>query len=84
MNTNTGVPAFPCDRIPTPDGRVVTSDGMNLRDYFAAKAMQGWMANPTATPVEAGVDDADPQALADVAAAFGYMVADAMMKARNQ
>ncbi len=80
-NTNTGGPAFPSQSIGPdfPPGW----GGMTLRDYFAAKAMQGWMANPTATPVEAGVDDADPQALADVAAAFGYMVADAMMKARQ-
>jgi hypothetical protein len=56
---------------------------MTLRDYFAAKAMQGWMANPTATPVEAGIKDAEPQDLANVAAVFGYMVADAMLKARS-
>lgn len=36
---NTGGPAFPCDRLPTADGRCITSDGMTLRDYFAAKAM---------------------------------------------
>jgi hypothetical protein len=57
--------------------------GMTLRDYFAAKAMQGWMANPTATPVEAGIDKADPRAMADVAAVFAYMVADAMLAERE-
>jgi hypothetical protein len=56
---------------------------MTLRDYFAAKAMQGWMANPTATPVEAGIDKADPRAMADVAAVFAYMVADAMLAERE-
>ena len=83
-NTNTGGPAFPSgtDFYGGPN-KEYGKRGLTLRDYFAAKAMQGWMANPTATPVEAGVDDADPQALADVAAAFGYMVADAMMKARQ-
>jgi len=60
------------------------SAGMTLRDYFAAKAMHGWLANPTATPVEAGIEDASPQDLADVAAAFAYIVADAMLKARGQ
>lgn len=78
MSKNTGGPAFPQPINPSEQGR-----GMSLRDYFAAKAMQGWMANPTATPVEAGIDDADPQAMADVAAVFGYMVADAMLKARE-
>ena len=70
-------PAFPVI------GGGVNSMGMTLRDYFAAKAVQGWMANPTATPVEAGIDQADPQAMADVAAAFGYMVADAMLAERG-
>ena len=79
-NTNTGGLAFSRTG---ENCQSINEEGMSLRDYFAAKAMQGWMANPTATPVEAGVDDADPQALADVAAAFGYMVADAMMKARQ-
>ena len=70
-------PAFPVI------GGGVNSMGMTLRDYFAAKAVQGWMANPTATPVEAGIDQADPQAMADAAAAFGYMVADAMLAERE-
>lgn len=35
-----GGPAFPCDRIPTQSGGVIASDGMTMRDYFAAKAMQ--------------------------------------------
>lgn len=53
------------------------------RNELAARAMQGWMANPTATPVEAEIDNSDPQALADVVAVFGYMVADAMQKESN-
>ena len=36
MNKNTGGPAFPGYGEP----------GMTLRDYFAAKAMQGMLANP--------------------------------------
>ena len=72
MNTNTGGPAFSCDRIPTPDGRVVTSDGMTMRDYFAAKAMQAYWSDP---------DVADDL---NTAAMWAYDMADAMMKARNQ
>ena len=37
-NTNTGGPAFPCDRISQPDESVVSSKGMTLRDYFIAHA----------------------------------------------
>ena len=38
MITNTGGPAFPTERNLT--------QGMTLRDYFAAKAMQGIMTDP--------------------------------------
>ena len=46
--------------------------GMDLRDYFAAKAMQGFAANP------------DWQSGADEAAEAAYRWADAMMEAREQ
>ena len=41
-NTNTGGPAFPSH------GSMgeVAQEGMTLRDYFAAKAMQGMLSNP--------------------------------------
>ena len=47
------------------------SHGMSLKDYFAAKALQGMIAEPSlkATPEEF--------------AQRAYMVADAMMKARD-
>ena len=47
-------------------------DGMTLRDYFAAKALQGMIscASLTATP--------------DVFAEQAYIVADAMMKERER
>lgn len=77
---NTGGPAFP---VTEDNGANFGDVGMSLRDYFAAKAMQGWLANATSTPVEAGVDSASPKDLADVAAIFGYMVADAMLKERE-
>jgi hypothetical protein len=47
--------------------------GMDLRDYFAAKAMQGYMSR---TLID-GFDE-------DVIAEMSYKVADAMMEARNQ
>lgn len=61
----TGGPAFPHQ----------SSDGLTMRDYFAAKAMQGELASQRDN-VEwtAG----DQPALAD----WAYAVADAMLKAR--
>ena len=53
------IPAFP-DFI---------KDGMTLRDYFAAKAMQGLFANSNTNPM-------------DIVKA-AYVVADFMMKARE-
>ncbi len=44
--------------------------GMALRDYFAAKAMQGLLASEVNAPLEAFATRA-------------YEVADAMMEARN-
>ena len=50
----------------------LTCTGMTLRDYFAAKAMQAMIAEPSlkATPEEF--------------AQRSYMVADAMIKAREK
>jgi len=64
---NDGGPAFPLKAPLTSD-----SLGMSLRDYFAAKAMQGLMASP-----------ADPESM-EVAAKWSYKLADAMLKAREE
>ena len=68
------IPAFP--KLPITresNGEILyQSDGMTLRDYFAAKAMQGivtdtgWMGNTVST-----------------LAGMSYEVADAMMKERE-
>ena len=50
-------------------------EGMTLRDYFAAKAMQGDIASMPA--------DHDPQSLAHFIAKRAYVVADAMLVARE-
>lgn len=51
---------------------VDNNNGMDLRDYFAAKAMQGMMADPTR--------DSYPEEIA----AYAYRIADAVMKAREE
>ena len=65
----TGGPAFPCL---TSDGR--GDIGMTLRDYFAAKAMQGLLAN-SETNRAWGVNEN---------AKYAYEQADAMLKARGE
>ena len=78
-NTNTGGPAFPCDRI-LQEGQVICSDGMTLRDYFAAKAMQGLMMRQDS----AGFDFARAPKDAMRVAGWAYDLADEMLKAREQ
>lgn len=70
----TGGPAFPTPRIELNNEGVVTgfavmADGMTLRDYFAAKAMQVFLANDETSMGEDAQD--------------AYMVADAMLEARK-
>ena len=61
---NTGGPAFPTEHTDTSG----LYDGMTLRDYFAAKAMQGILYEGL-EPVET--------------AKHAYTMADAMLKART-
>ena len=61
-NTDTGGSAFPS---PYDD-----DEGMTLRDYFAAKAMQGLLASTTSSNGMVIAKDA-------------YLLADAMLEARE-
>ena len=63
-NTNTGGPAFPTDT-------ATVEYGMTLRDYFAAKAMQGFISRGGNYDAEFDADRA-------------YVFADAMLKAREE
>ena len=72
MIDKTGGPAFPCTAEQSPSG-VFPSHGMTLRDYFAAKALQGQMACVTA-------DECMPDKLAE----WSYRYADAMLKEREK
>ena len=72
INPKTGGPAFPQDKVDAWGTR--TSDGgMTLRDYFAAKAMQGFCANP-----------ANRDALPKEISRGAYLVADEMLKAQGE
>ncbi|WP_336709915.1 MULTISPECIES: hypothetical protein [unclassified Cedecea] len=54
------------------------ADGMTLRDYFAAKALHGWLSSY-------GEGDRHPvlNETADQVASMSYAMADAMLKARS-
>jgi hypothetical protein len=74
-NTKTGGPAFP-GLHPSSEFRY-KEEGMTLRDYFAAKAMQGLMVRNWSN--HKGTDEE----LIGVWARSSYVVADAMLKARD-
>lgn len=61
------ITAFPF--VASDDTGMIINTGMTLRDYFAAKAMQGLVANSNTNPM-------------DIAKA-AYVIADFMMKARE-
>ncbi|WZB76782.1 hypothetical protein WJ972_15565 [Achromobacter insuavis] len=73
---NDGGPAFP---FVEPDTMVNVAVGMTLRDYFAAKAMQGWLSSY-------GPDDKHPASAGDAVfvARRSYAMADAMLTARGE
>ena len=73
-NTNTGGPAFPAFEHHAGYGQMLAVGGMTLRDYFAAKAMQG-ICN--------GRSHSDLKGHAVASAKVAYEVADAMLKARE-
>ena len=54
-----------------------TERGLSLRDYFAAKAMVGFLANPTSHNTSKRLTG--PEAVAVAA----YAIADAMVKQRK-
>ena len=75
MSKQTGGPAFP-----TGTGVTPYNPGMTLRDYFAAKAMQGMFANPE--DIHNPYQETYDEYVAEIARC-AYKQADAMMKARE-
>ena len=79
MSKETGGPAFPCDNIHGEQGAWYNTAGMTLRDYFAAKAMQAVITDWLNTG-----DIFQDAEIPEVIARDCYLVADAMIKERNQ
>jgi len=76
---NTGGPAFPCDPFAASEPKNVAeakrlAEGMALRDYFAAKAMQAIVSNDATFSTK----------YVGLAAKDAYVYADAMLKARTE
>ena len=71
-------PAFPSGNdVTLGDWKSHGHSGMTLRDYFAAKAMQGLIASPRGLVGKNEITDVDY-------AQSAYLIADAMMKVREQ
>ena len=70
--TDRNTPAFPTERIGVESGEVLNyqEEGMTLRDYFAAKALQGLISTEGAGSAERYAE-------------ISYRLADAMLKARE-
>lgn len=69
-----GESAFPV-KMDMGDGSRIEGMGMSLRDYLAAKAMQGLLSDPNAGMLD---DDMNHWA------ALSYKMADAMLRAREK
>jgi hypothetical protein len=83
MTDKTGGAAFPCDNIlvidyDTGKGEALSSHGMSLRDYFAAKCMLAIIGT-----LNGSVVFEECKGDFDVYAKQAYVMADAMLKARG-
>lgn len=76
---NNGGPAFPELGNVGYNSEWQNEPGMTLRDYFAAKAMQGWIASFPADACHPAVSG-----ICDKLAKQSYELADAMLKAREE
>ena len=73
---DTGGPAFPAMDARQIGHNEYRYEGMTLRDYFAAKAMQAF--------ISAAVTVVKPSILAKTVSSSAYEIADEMLKKRGQ
>ncbi len=73
----TEAPAFPIDRT-YPGGERFSADGMTMRDYFAAKALQAFIT------ARANTYSAGPEQFDEEVSRWSYETADAMLDARRK
>ena len=82
-NTNTGGPAFPVKQYNRNIMAFEEFCGLTVRDYFAAKAMQGLVGCFTWRESVDEITEDDTEAT-HYTAIMAYEMADAMLKARGQ
>lgn len=82
-NDGGGGAAFPHPREVSPNGEEYAwaEPGMTLRDYFAAKALQGWLSTYS-DQIEHPADRPDANLYLSNIAAAAYAVSDAMLVER--
>ena len=80
MSNETGGPAFPSHH---DDEYGYAAKGMTLRDYFAAKVIQGYVATEYYTDPNNGGYRTSRWISDDQMARSAYAVADAMLEARK-
>jgi hypothetical protein len=81
MSDTTGGPAFPVTEWHLNGSTHSDWRGMTVRDYFASKAMQGLISCPDWR--ESAGEDVGMDA-SDYTASAAYVMADAMLKARQK
>jgi hypothetical protein len=69
--------AFPCYEWNPAHAQMLAVGGMDLRDYFAAKAMQAIIGNSDQASLEVGEVD-------NWVGDYAYVVADAIMEAKER
>ena len=77
MSKETGGTAFPVENL-------TYHPGMTLRDYFAAKAMHAILRHYDVVVSFEEDEVNDPEGMPSLIAKDAYIMADAMLKARNQ
>lgn len=86
MSKDSGGPAFPSEggnrfAVGNDIRRTLPSQGMNLRDYFAAKAMQSILVCDAASVISSAKDG---ETVGQYVARQSYGLADIMLKERNK
>lgn len=82
MAKNDGGPAFPAEYIDRTTGNRWPEPGMSLRDYFAGQALQGLIPEIAGNLANEADHRLAPKAMRN-GALLSYMIADAMIEARD-
>lgn len=83
MKINNGGLAFPVWHPDEINHFHLTDEGMSLRDYFAAKAMQGMLANTDFLTASGKLAEREGVSVGASVSKSAYAFADAMIKARD-